>query len=122
MDKDLLLKARLPEADVEIEGVGTVRVRGLSRGEVVEVTALDGLAYERKMLSLCLIDPVLTEDEAAEWQTTAPVSEFMAVISEINRLSGFDKQATKDEFKERLSDPDAAFRDVPGAPDAPDGG
>lgn len=122
MDKELLLKARLPEADVNIEGAGTVRVRGLSRAEVVEVTALEGLEYERRMLSIALVDPVLTEDEVAGWQTTGPVGEFMVVLSEINRLSGFTKDAAKETYKELASNPEAEFRDVPGAEDEPDGG
>jgi hypothetical protein len=90
VDKDLLLKPRLAEADVEIPDVGTVRVRALSRAEVLLVRkatdnadSIDGpraLVLERKMLATALLDPVLSESEVGEWQKVSAAGELEVVV------------------------------------------
>lgn len=103
MDKDLLLKPRLAEEDVPIPGVGTVRVRALSRGEVMAARKAtddnpDGprlLTLERKMLALAMVDPKLTESEVGEWQKAAGAGELDIVTEVVQRLSGLDKGADK---------------------------
>jgi hypothetical protein len=104
MDKDQLLKPRLPEADVEIPGVGTVRVRGLSRDEVLVVRKatddayLDGpraLTLERKLLAAAMLDPQLTEAEVGQWQKSAPAGELRPVVEKIQELSGMGEEAPK---------------------------
>lgn len=113
MDKELLFKPRLPEDAVEVPGVGTVRVRGLSRLDVLTMQRADREtpgAFERKMLSLALIDPELTEDDVERWQRAANPEEIDPVLDKVNELSALDKQAAKDAYKEFESDPDAEFR------------
>lgn len=116
MDKDLLLKPRLPEADVEIPGVGTVRVRGLSHQEVLiqrkaaDDDNVDGpraLAMERKMLTLAMVDPAMTEAEVGEWQRTSPAGDIKLVFEAVQALSGLQEGAAK-----------AAYKSVPGQPGA----
>ncbi|HEX6969408.1 MAG TPA: hypothetical protein VF174_11455 [Micromonosporaceae bacterium] len=104
VDKDMLLKPRLPEADVDIPGVGTVRVRGLSRDEVLVVRKatdaehVDGpraLTLERKLLAAAMVDPQLSEAEVGRWQQSAPAGELQPVVEKVQELSGLDEGAAK---------------------------
>ena len=99
MDKGVLLRRRLREDTVAIDGVGAVKVRGLSRGEaddVVTAREADGvLAMERKILHFGVVDPALTEDEVSQWQRLADTAELNAVIARISELSGMDEGAAK---------------------------
>lgn len=103
MDKSKLLAARtgtesgMPEADVDVPGLGTVRVRGLSRFEVMvmkkstdteNIEGTRALVIEQKLLSMAMLDPVLTEDEVKTWQKTAPPGELDAVSLKVQELSG----------------------------------
>ena len=115
-DKELLFKSRLPEDDVEIDGVGTVRVRGLSREEALRVSKFAGdvVAIERYIVSTALLDPVLTEDEVAMWQKASPGGELEPITDKISQLSGMNEGAAKETYREFEQNPDAEFRDVPG--------
>lgn len=102
MDKEALFAARLPEADVEIPGVGTVRVRGLSRHEMLTAGRSESKgveAMERIMLSYGMVDPQLGEDDVARWQKASPAAEIMPVVSKINELSGIGRDAQKEAYK-----------------------
>lgn len=114
-DKDLLFKPRLPEADVEVPGIGTVRVRALSRAEAMLVRKADGTAaVERKMLALALVDPVLTESEVGRWQKASIAGELEPVTDKVSELSGMTQGAAKEAYQEFDEDPDAEFRLPPG--------
>lgn len=108
MDKELLLKARVPEGQYEIPGVGVVRFRALTRGEGLSIKDREmGVAEaERKLLSLALIDPKLTEDEVRVWQENSPAGELEPVTHEIMRLSGMVTRAARDAYE--------SFRGGPG--------
>lgn len=95
MDKSKLLAPRLAERDVDVPGVGTVRVRGLTRAEVATIGSRDGLEAERVALSLGLVDPRLTQDEVGQWQASAPAMEIQPVLLAINELSGMTRAAQK---------------------------
>nr|UXE44749.1 hypothetical protein Hi04_10k_c361_00013 [uncultured bacterium] len=97
MDKSALFADRLPEAEVEIPGVGIVRVRGLTRAEVLKVRKatdsenMDGdraLVLERKLLAKAMVDPELTEAEVGQWQEKATPGELEPVIEKVQELSG----------------------------------
>lgn len=110
MDKSALLTERLPRGQVDIEGIGTITVRGLSRYELLLAgKAADGdvLLSERKTLAMALVDPEMTEADVEAWQKCSPAGEIMPVVIEINRLSGVTRQAQKEAYE--------AFRDEPGA-------
>jgi hypothetical protein len=94
--KARVLAARLPKGKVSIEGVGDVTVRGMTRDEIFDSPRDDPRAAERWVLSRCIIDPVLTEDDIAEWQKSAPAGELNDVSNEVNRLSGI--QQAKERF------------------------
>lgn len=100
MDKSKLLADRvgLNTEDIEIEGVGTITVRGLSRFELLVAQKKhegDTLKQERCVLSIAVLDPVLTEDDVASWQRTSPPMEIERVARAVNRLSGIGKDAAK---------------------------
>lgn len=112
MDEDLksrLLKPRLPEADVEVPGVGTVRVRGLTRDEVLvmrkatdNANSIDGprtLVLERKMLASAMVDPPMTEAEIGQWQKAAPAGELEPITHKVQELSGMLDDAAKEQYK-----------------------
>lgn len=97
MDKEILLKSRIPEAEVEIDGVGIVRVRGLTRDEVFLLQKhTDNVEkLERKMLSIAMLDPKLTEAEVGKWQMNATSNEIEPVADTIRELSGLGEGASK---------------------------
>lgn len=96
VDKAALLAPRLGEGVHEISGVGAVKIRGLSRAEVLEVRTLpDTAAADRLMVSRALLDPTLTEDEVGAWQKTSPPGEIEALTTAIVELSGMGGGASK---------------------------
>lgn len=99
MDKAALLTPRVTTitAEVDLPGLGTVTVRGLSRWEMIKVFGLDGKRHRQEQLaiSLGLVDPQLTEAEVAAWQKAAPSDEVELVAQKINELSGIGKGAAK---------------------------
>ncbi|NIL40504.1 hypothetical protein HCB17_04475, partial [Salinispora arenicola] len=98
VDKQVLLTPRLgKEADVPIPGVGTVRVRTLSRAEVIGLRKatddahLDGprvLTLERKMLAAAMVAPVLTEAEVGRWQKSSPAGEMDEIVYKVQEMAG----------------------------------
>lgn len=100
MDKAVLLKGYLPEDDVVLpSGAGTVRVRGLSRQEAVEVARgleqRDEDTLEIRGCARGMIDPVMTEDEVRHWRAVAVAADVQAVARRISSLSNMDDSAGK---------------------------
>lgn len=117
IDKDKLLAPRhdtthgMPEEDVEIPDVGTVRVRGLTRGEVFLVQKLQGTdAIERRILAIGMVDPQLTESEVRRWQQHSPAGEIEPVVDAIRRLSGLSDNASKESYKRIRDESDDGIR------------
>lgn len=90
MDKEALLGRKASDTrSVPIDGVGDVVVRGLTRGEVKAVNAdYKGDDRENALISLALVDPVLTVDEVATWLDEAPAGDSVAVMNAVAELSG----------------------------------
>lgn len=100
MDKEALFRRRLPEDDVTIDGVGTVRVRALNRGEVLLVQNLDSRAKaEQKMLAFGMVNPELTEADVVQWQQASPAGEIEPVSNKIAELSGILPGSVKEQYK-----------------------
>lgn len=103
MDKAKLTAPRpgtasgFPEDDVDVPGLGTVRVRALSRVEAMIVEGVKGTeAKERKMISLGLIDPDdMTEHEVGEWMRVGSAGELDPVSRRIGELSGMLAESPK---------------------------
>lgn len=99
MDKAALLAKRLPEADLELPGVGVVRLRGLSRAEVVASNDLTSEQRELRWLHLAFVDPVMTEDEVQQWREAVPHAEVELVAEKLAELSGMAETSVKDATK-----------------------
>ena len=126
-DKERLFKQRLPEADVDVPGVCTVRVRALTRKEAMSTTrgitteagASERRALiERRMLALAIValddEPgSLTEADIERWQDASPAGELEPVTDMISKLSGMTETSEKEAFVE-FEETDAEFRLPPG--------
>lgn len=92
----------LPEDDVEVPGIGMVHVRALNRGEMIHLGKLSddkGQAVaEQYMLSCAMLDPQMTQEDIADWQTSGPGMEMHPVVMKINALS----KATQEDHKSDL--------------------
>jgi len=99
VDKSTLLARRLPTGEVEIPEVGTITVRGLSLAEMLLLRGEERLVMDRKTLAWAMVDPALTEDEAAQWQQSATAYEIEAVTAKISELSGITKTDAKEAYK-----------------------
>lgn len=123
MDKELLLKGRLTEADVDIPGLGTVRVRGLSRAEVMAISELSGeTLIERKVLHFAMVDPPLTEEEVSEWRSASPLEEITPVLAKVLALSGMTEGAAKSSVSGIRDDSGTGVHLLPGEGAGNDGG
>jgi hypothetical protein len=122
-DKERFLKARLPERDVDVDGVGTVRVRSLSRAEAGRLKEFvdNPEAGEVFVLATGLVDPVLSEDEVRQWQAAATSAEVEEVTTAILGLSGLLGDAIGDARRSFRPQPGAADG-VPPGPDVGDDG
>lgn len=105
MDKKDLLKRRCPEADVELPGVGTVRVRGLTRAQVLEISKranadnADMGDVEAQGIAWAMVDPELTVDEVKQLFEVAGFAEIQLLNEKINELSGIAGLAQKEAYK-----------------------
>lgn len=115
-DEDLkakLFKARLPEEEIDVPGVGKVRIRALSRAEAMKLRKMSSASVEvieRKLIALAMVDPVLTEDEVGKWQEASTAGELEVVSTRVSEISGMTEGAAKEAYKEFDADPDAEFR------------
>lgn len=79
----------MPEDEVAVPGVGTVRVRGLNRGEAHMVSGQRTTeATERKMMALGMVDPAMSETEVGRWMEIGLAGEIERVCRRISELSG----------------------------------
>lgn len=97
MDKARLFEPYLPEQDVDIPNLGSVRVRGLTRAEAMAVQrhAKDPEKQERVILAFAMVDPELTEAEVGQWQKARPAGEIQQLARVVEELSGMREGADK---------------------------
>ncbi len=114
ISKEKLTSNRITTEEVPIPGGGPedfVVVRGLSRAEMHVGQEIErrkgGQAQEAFLLSKAMVDPELTEAEAAAWQKGSPFGEINTVQRTINRLSGIGKDAAKSDVPGDGAGPDA---------------
>ena len=103
LDRETLLKARLPERTVTLDGVGELRVRALSRAEAIRLKdfAEKTAEGESLVLKLGVVDPVLSDDDVRAWRDAAPAEEIETVLGAILDMSGLtpaERRATKASF------------------------
>lgn len=97
ISRELFLKAAVPEDVVDIPGLGPVRVRGLTRLEVIGLQSMpkDTGLIEKRIIRLGLVDPVLTDDDVDAWYDVAPAGHTDLIVDAVSRLSGLGEGATK---------------------------
>lgn len=88
VSKDAFLKGHLPELDVEVPEIGTIRIRGLSRSESLRSVDFESAEREAQVLAWGILEPPLTADEAQTWRDNVTPAVANAVIHEILMLSG----------------------------------
>lgn len=121
MDKEALFKVYVPEAKIELQA-GTIRVRGLTRAEIMVLNQGDPNTLEQRSIAKAMVEPTMTLGEVLRWYDARPAGELQPVADKVMELSGFSDDAAKEAVKEFEADPDAEFRDVPGAEIVDDGG
>lgn len=100
---DNLFQRRLPEDDVTLPGVGKVRVRGLSRLEMLRLEELSGkgtAVVEQGMISTAMLIPAgVTMSMVEQWQDASVAVEIGPVMDMINKLSGTARASDKESYK-----------------------
>jgi len=99
IDRDALFKARLPERTIELDGVGEIRVRALSRGETTDIPSLEGIEREAVIISRAMVEPIMSRADVIEWMAAAPAGEFDKISTAIGELSGLLESSGKDAYK-----------------------
>jgi hypothetical protein len=102
MDINDLLTDRVKDrtGQVDIDGVGTVTFRALSRMEMMVGGKIDdSVKQERFILSCAMVDPAMTESDVATWQKVSPPGEINAVAMAVNELSGIGPGSAKEQYK-----------------------
>jgi len=114
----LTAAAALDEADVPVRG-GRVRVRALTRGEVMRVRssvksiedAIKRTAeIERRMLAKAMVNPEMTMPDVERWQENSAAGEIEPVVQKVQELSGLLDGAAKEAYQEFDADSEAEFR------------
>lgn len=123
MDIELLLARRVPEREHEIPGVGTVRLRGLTRAEGMKLSGIKDLALrERYALSCAMVDPVMSEAQVGLWMQAAPAGELEELGQIVAELSGMAPGADKAAVGTFPSGPIDPVRVLPGDETGSNGG
>lgn len=121
-DKAALLSRRantdtgFPEDDVLIPGFGAVRVRGLSRFEVLHIqTVAKGRSdlAEQLTVSHGCIQPTFSQAEVRRWQKVSVAGEIGELSAKIGALSGVFAGAAKAAYVEFEEEDGSEFRLLP---------
>jgi hypothetical protein len=103
--KELLLKQSFGVQEVEIEGLGSVTIRPLTRGEVLQLQVQaekhewDAAKQEQVLVSIGMVEPKLTEDEVKTWQDVSPADQMSVVVEAIQGASGVKADSSKEATK-----------------------
>jgi hypothetical protein len=115
-----LTERELPEDDVEVPGLGWVRVRGLSRAEFLGlregIDAKKGnpvVVAERRMIVAGMVIPKVTEAQVGKWMKKSGAVELDEVSNRISELSGIDLKAAKEAYRQQAEDPEENFPVLP---------
>jgi hypothetical protein len=97
LTRESILARKLGHQIVELpDGSGTVEVRALNRREALTVSAIDDL-HERDtyMLSVGMVDPVMTAEDIVAWGEADDSGTIEAVSRAIGELSSMVEGAGK---------------------------
>lgn len=92
-----LTTPHLSTDEVEIEGVGTVLIRELSRWEMTALQALEDNRQQQdtRAIMFGMVDPPMQEHEVMAWRKAGGNAEIEGIARKINALSGIGKDAQK---------------------------
>lgn len=103
LTKEDLLRDRFGIQDYELEGLGVVRIRSVSREMVLGMRGLDppltALQQEQRVVSAAMVEPKMSEADVAAWQKASSAGEMEPLAAAIMKLSGLGKDAQKDAVK-----------------------
>lgn len=101
MDKSKLLANRTKTVDIELEGLGVVTVRSLTRAETHSMGKANGneAKMEQMLLHFGMVDPELTEAEVKAWQEVANTGDIQVLVEAILELSGMGAGSDKAAYK-----------------------
>lgn len=90
--KTLLLTPRAEaraEDTIELEA-GTIRVRALTRTDVLKASEItDPVRQEQMILARAMVDPPMTEADVKQWQEVGSAGDLGLVVDKVRELSGF---------------------------------
>lgn len=94
---DLTAPAEVETADVELPGGKLVKVRGMTRLEMMLTRKGDVSVdvVEQRMLAFCMVEPRMTAAQAAAWQKATTPMIIAPVTEAIRELSGLGEGADK---------------------------
>lgn len=110
---DDLTAVSLDEDDVELPDGSLVRVRALSRAEVLRIQKsarngadADAAAIERMTLAAGMVRPRMTEAQAGAWQAATKAGDVIGrATAKIRELSGMDSDAPREAYKSDRGEP-----------------
>lgn len=100
--KEDLFAEHLEHEDHELPSGMTVRLRGLTAYEVHlmrKIAGDDGARADAVALSMGLVEPKLTEDEATRWMRARPAGESTSACARIRDLSALNDDAPRAAYK-----------------------
>jgi hypothetical protein len=102
LSKEDLLKARFGVEEVEVPGVGTVKVRSLSRAQAMSLRDIEMTVAEseQKLLNWAMVEPELSIADVKVWQENSPAGELQPITEAILRLSGMENSAPKQAMRD----------------------
>jgi hypothetical protein len=97
LSKEDLMKTRFGVEEVALPGVGTVKVRSLSRAQALELRdkEMPVAEMEQKLLAWAMVEPAMTISDVKEWQANSPAGELEPITKAIAQLSGMEASAPK---------------------------
>lgn len=95
---DDLFAVQLEEEDYEIPGRGRVRIRALSRTEVLDVRgkSLPFDEVERRLVSLAMVAPRVSHADVKRWQDGSGAGEIEKLTRRIMQMSKLQVTAEKE--------------------------
>lgn len=113
--KEQLMTNRVPEPEeVPIPGLdGVVRIRGLSRAQVLKIKTEEReadekreegeegepVSFESRLVSAGLVEPAMTPEEVEVWRHSSLSPEIEEVTKAISTKSALNKGADKEAYK-----------------------
>lgn len=79
----------LKTEEISLEGIGTIKVRALTRAESHEVSdAKTEVDKEKTILRWGMVDPEMSYQDVDNWMAAAPADQLQLVTLTISHLSG----------------------------------